>query len=104
MIDYGALILNVTDLNPDWQQSGLKLRPGRGPTYLHLDPESAGKELLRLQEAHPDSEFVLLEMTARGEVVVEQPSDALDEWKQRHGLWSGRRIARMVPVEGGSSV
>lgn len=63
MIDYGALILNVTDINPDWQQSGIKLPAGRGPTYLHLSRESAETELLRLQGAHPDSEFVLLEMT-----------------------------------------
>lgn len=98
MIDYGALILNVTDINPDWQQSGIKLPAGRGPTYLHLSRESAETELLRLQGAHPDSEFVLLEMTARGEVVKDWPCNALDTWKEKHGLWWGRRIARVVEV------
>lgn len=98
MIDYGALILNVTDINPDWQQSGIKLPVGRGPTYLHLSRESAETELLRLQGAHPDSEFVLLEMTARGEVVEERPGDALEAWKEKNGLWWGRRIARVVEV------
>lgn len=100
-IDYGALILNVAGLDPGWNQDGLKLPARRCPTYLHLNRESAEKELLRLQGAHPDSEFVLLEMTARGEVVEEQPDGALDEWKQKHGLWWGRKIAKLVRIEGG---
>lgn len=99
MIDYGAFILNVTGLDPDWNQDGLKLTERACPTYLHLSRASAEKELLRLQGAYPGKEFVLLEMTARGEVVEEQPDGALDEWKVKHGLWCGWKIARVVSVE-----
>jgi hypothetical protein len=101
MIDYAAMILNVEGLDPDWRQSGMKLPRPRFPTYLHLDKVGAEKELLRLQQENPRSEFVLLEMTAKSELVTEQPCDALDRWKEKHGLFWGKRIARLAPVKGG---
>ena len=100
MIDnYCALILNVAGLDPDWNQTGLRLAPDERPTYLHLTREGAEKELLRLQLAYPNRGFVLLEMTARAEV-IDGPMTARERWAAERGLGGPDKVARLVAMEG----
>lgn len=40
---------------------------GQRPTCLHVDKDTAEKELLRLQRQHPLEQFVLFESIARAE-------------------------------------
>ena len=39
----------------------LKFPPSKAPKYIHQNKESAESECLRLAEAHPSGEFVVLE-------------------------------------------
>ncbi len=96
MIDnYCALILDVAGLDADWNQTGMRLANAERPTYLHLTRESAETELLRLQLTYPNRGFVLLEMTARAEV-IDGPMTARDRWAAERGLGGPAKVARLV--------
>lgn len=102
-MSYYAMILNVTRAEQAAGDAscigagaaGVRLRSEDRPSYVHLDREAAERELLRLALAYPRDEFVLLEMTARAEV-IDGPMTAREQWAAARGLGRPDKVARLV--------